>query len=151
MPGCSPGNGGMILHNLGLVLFAPFDVVPAEDVVLQPDVLYLSRERFSLLREECRTWWWRCSHPTRGAATGCKKAGCTCATESGSTGWLTPPLKRWRCSAPTKRAGFCRSVRAGRFPHIPSAPRIYRHRGRNFPPAGGADAATVKQHQLCKC
>ncbi|NPV30024.1 MAG: Uma2 family endonuclease [Firmicutes bacterium] len=40
-------------HNLGLVLFAPFDIVPAEDVVLQPDVLYLSRERFSLLREEC--------------------------------------------------------------------------------------------------
>jgi hypothetical protein len=30
----------------GLVLDAPFDVVPADDVVLQPDVLCLSRERF---------------------------------------------------------------------------------------------------------
>ncbi len=40
-------------NDLGLVLFAPFDVVPAEDVVLQPDVLYLSRERFPLLTEDC--------------------------------------------------------------------------------------------------
>ncbi|MBC7335235.1 MAG: Uma2 family endonuclease, partial [Clostridia bacterium] len=40
-------------NNLGIVLDAPFDVVPAEDVVLQPDLLYLSRERFSLLTEEC--------------------------------------------------------------------------------------------------
>jgi len=40
-------------NDLGLVLFAPFDVVPADDVVLQPDVLYLSRERFPLLTENC--------------------------------------------------------------------------------------------------
>ena len=32
-------------NQLGLVLHAPFDLVPAEDVVLQPDVFYLSRER----------------------------------------------------------------------------------------------------------
>ncbi|MGQ9533533.1 MAG: Uma2 family endonuclease [Desulfotomaculales bacterium] len=40
-------------NQLGLVLYAPFDVVPAEDVVLQPDVLFLSRERFPLLTEDC--------------------------------------------------------------------------------------------------
>jgi Uma2 family endonuclease len=40
-------------QNSGLVLDAPFDVVPTDDVVLQPDVLYLSRERFSLLTENC--------------------------------------------------------------------------------------------------
>ncbi|WP_341473739.1 Uma2 family endonuclease [Desulfofundulus thermobenzoicus] len=40
-------------NNLGLILFAPFDVVLADNVVLQPDVLYLSRERFSLLTENC--------------------------------------------------------------------------------------------------
>ena len=40
-------------NQLGPVLYAPFDLVPAEDVVLQPDVFYLSRERFSLLSEEC--------------------------------------------------------------------------------------------------
>lgn len=40
-------------HNLGLVLDAPFDVVPAENVVLQPDVLYLSRERYHLLTGDC--------------------------------------------------------------------------------------------------
>jgi Uma2 family endonuclease len=40
-------------HGLGLVLFAPFDVAPAENVVLQPDVIYLSRERYHLLTENC--------------------------------------------------------------------------------------------------
>jgi Uma2 family endonuclease len=40
-------------QNLGLVLDAPFDVVPTDNVVLQPDVLYLSRERFGLLTENC--------------------------------------------------------------------------------------------------
>lgn len=40
-------------HNMGLVLFAPFDVVLADNLVLQPDILYLSRERFGLLTENC--------------------------------------------------------------------------------------------------
>ncbi|RJQ29393.1 MAG: Uma2 family endonuclease [Peptococcaceae bacterium] len=40
-------------QKLGLVLFAPFDIVPAENVALQPDVLYLSRERFHLLTGDC--------------------------------------------------------------------------------------------------
>lgn len=40
-------------NGLGVVIIAPFDVVLAEDVVLQPDVLFLSRERFHLLTEEC--------------------------------------------------------------------------------------------------
>jgi Uma2 family endonuclease len=40
-------------QKLGLVLDAPFDVVPAANVVLQPDVLYLSRERFHLLTGDC--------------------------------------------------------------------------------------------------
>ncbi|MDK2888813.1 MAG: hypothetical protein PWP72_1691 [Thermoanaerobacter sp.] len=40
-------------HNIGLVLYAPFDVVLADNLVLQPDVLYLSRERFDLLTENC--------------------------------------------------------------------------------------------------
>jgi len=38
-------------YNLGLVLDAPFDVVPAENVVLQPDVMYISRESYRLLTE----------------------------------------------------------------------------------------------------
>lgn len=40
-------------HSLGLVLDAPFDIVPAENVVLQPDVIYLSRERYPLLTGNC--------------------------------------------------------------------------------------------------
>ncbi|WP_243113639.1 Uma2 family endonuclease [Desulfofundulus salinus] len=52
------GVGGLLRayvdkHNMGLVLFAPFDVVLADNLVLQPDVLYLSRERFDLLTENC--------------------------------------------------------------------------------------------------
>lgn len=40
-------------NGLGVVIIAPFDVVLAEDTVLQPDVLFLSRERFALLAAEC--------------------------------------------------------------------------------------------------
>ncbi|MCL6478032.1 MAG: Uma2 family endonuclease [Peptococcaceae bacterium] len=40
-------------RGLGLVLTAPFDIIPAENVVLQPDVMYISRERYSLITENC--------------------------------------------------------------------------------------------------
>lgn len=36
-------------NNLGIVLYAPFDVVLSETDVLQPDILFLSRDRMSLI------------------------------------------------------------------------------------------------------
>lgn len=40
-------------NNLGVVLVAPFDVVLDEGIVLQPDVLYVSRHRYHLFTEAC--------------------------------------------------------------------------------------------------
>jgi Uma2 family endonuclease len=40
-------------NKLGLVISAPFDVVLAENVVLQPDVLFISRERYHLITANC--------------------------------------------------------------------------------------------------
>ncbi|MCL6635258.1 MAG: Uma2 family endonuclease [Peptococcaceae bacterium] len=40
-------------NNLGTVMDAPFDVVLSEKVVLQPDVLFISRERYHLITEAC--------------------------------------------------------------------------------------------------
>lgn len=40
-------------NNLGTVLIAPFDVVLSERVVLQPDVLFVSRERYHLITATC--------------------------------------------------------------------------------------------------
>ncbi len=40
-------------NNLGTAIVAPFDVVLAEDIVLQPDVLFISRERYHLLTDAC--------------------------------------------------------------------------------------------------
>ena len=39
-------------NNLGVVLVAPFDVVLSEEDVVQPDVLYISNERRSILTEK---------------------------------------------------------------------------------------------------
>lgn len=39
--------------NAGVTLIAPFDVVLSESVVLQPDVLYISRARYHLITSTC--------------------------------------------------------------------------------------------------
>ncbi|MCL6557723.1 MAG: Uma2 family endonuclease [Firmicutes bacterium] len=39
--------------NLGMVVGAPFDVVLDKDVVLQPDVLFVSRERYRIITADC--------------------------------------------------------------------------------------------------
>jgi len=40
-------------HDLGMVIVAPYDVVLDEGVVLQPDILFVTREKFHLLTEAC--------------------------------------------------------------------------------------------------
>lgn len=40
-------------NNMGTVMDAPFDVVLSERVVLQPDVLFVSRERYHLITATC--------------------------------------------------------------------------------------------------
>lgn len=37
--------------NLGKVFYAPTDVVLAEDVVVQPDILFISKERLDIIKE----------------------------------------------------------------------------------------------------
>ncbi len=39
-------------HNLGHVVGAPLDVVLSEEDVVQPDILYISHERASIIRED---------------------------------------------------------------------------------------------------
>ena len=39
-------------NNLGKIIIAPFDVVLASTDVVQPDILFVSRERFSIITEE---------------------------------------------------------------------------------------------------
>jgi Uma2 family endonuclease len=39
-------------HDLGVVLSAPFDVVLSEERVFQPDILFVSRERLSIINPE---------------------------------------------------------------------------------------------------
>ena len=52
------GNLGFLLrefvkeHGLGYVYFAPLDVVFSEDTVLQPDILFISKERAESIAEE---------------------------------------------------------------------------------------------------
>ncbi len=40
-------------NSIGTTLIAPFDVVLSESVVLQPDVLFISRERYHLITAVC--------------------------------------------------------------------------------------------------
>jgi Uma2 family endonuclease len=40
------------LHNLGMVLFAPLDVILAEDSVVQPDLLFIRTDRLVILTTE---------------------------------------------------------------------------------------------------
>lgn len=40
-------------NNSGTTLIAPFDVVLSDSVVLQPDVLFISRERYHLITASC--------------------------------------------------------------------------------------------------
>jgi Uma2 family endonuclease len=45
--------GGFIEeNNLGTILDAPTDVVLAEDVVVQPDILYISKERSNIIKTQ---------------------------------------------------------------------------------------------------
>jgi Uma2 family endonuclease len=39
-------------HDLGIVLFAPFDVVLSEERVFQPDILFVSKERLSIINPQ---------------------------------------------------------------------------------------------------
>lgn len=39
-------------NNLGIVLYAPFDVVLSETDVVQPDIIFISRERIELITEK---------------------------------------------------------------------------------------------------
>jgi Uma2 family endonuclease len=39
-------------HNLGHVAYAPLDVVLSDEDVVQPDILYISHERSSIIRED---------------------------------------------------------------------------------------------------
>lgn len=39
-------------HSLGEVFYAPLDVVLAEDIVVQPDILYISTERKEIITEK---------------------------------------------------------------------------------------------------
>jgi len=39
-------------HDLGIILSAPFDVVLSEERVFQPDILFVSRERLSIINPE---------------------------------------------------------------------------------------------------
>jgi Uma2 family endonuclease len=39
-------------HNIGVVLSAPFDVVLSEERVFQPDILFVCRERLSIINPE---------------------------------------------------------------------------------------------------
>ncbi len=39
-------------HKLGYVVYAPLDVVLSEEDVVQPDILYISHERASIIRED---------------------------------------------------------------------------------------------------
>lgn len=39
-------------NNLGTILYAPTDVVLAEDVVLQPDILFISKERGDIIKPQ---------------------------------------------------------------------------------------------------
>lgn len=40
------------LHNLGMVLFAPLDVILAEDSIVQPDLLFIRKDRLAILKTE---------------------------------------------------------------------------------------------------
>lgn len=40
-------------HDLGKVYYAPIDVVLSEHNVVQPDILYISRERLGIIKEAC--------------------------------------------------------------------------------------------------
>lgn len=39
-------------HDLGSVYFAPLDVVLSDDIVLQPDILFIGKERADIIAEE---------------------------------------------------------------------------------------------------
>jgi len=39
-------------HNLGVVLYAPFDVVLSEEDVVQPDILFVSKSRSEIITEK---------------------------------------------------------------------------------------------------
>jgi len=39
-------------HHLGEVFFAPYDVVLSEEIVLQPDILFISKERVELITKD---------------------------------------------------------------------------------------------------
>jgi len=43
----------ILRRHAGVILSAPFDVVLADDDVVQPDLLFVSRERLSIVEERC--------------------------------------------------------------------------------------------------
>ncbi|WP_051276324.1 Uma2 family endonuclease [Desulfovirgula thermocuniculi] len=112
---CLVGNIAALLrahvekNDLGIVLFAPFDVVPAEDVVLQPDVFFLSRERFSLLTGDCLKGTpdlvVEVLSPSPGRRDRLQKSQLYLRYGRRNSGWWTPLWKRERSFAPAKRAG----------------------------------------------
>ena len=111
-------------HGTGRLFLAPCDVFLSDSNVVQPDLLFVSREREHLLSdgEKVRgapiSWSKSCLHrpPTR---TGAPSANSTADTGWRSTGWSTPSPKPSRsianagayCHPPTPSAGDRRYAR----------------------------------------
>ena len=64
----------VLQNSLGEIRAAPYDVILAEDAVVQPDILFVSNNRIERIDDaNCRerpTWWWKYSQNLRPALTG---------------------------------------------------------------------------------
>ena len=84
-------------HPIGEVFTAPFDVVFSDIDVVEPDLLYISRERREVLTGQHvrarRIWSSRSSRPAHGRWTRSPSASCTNAPAWPSTGSSIPSSK----------------------------------------------------------
>jgi hypothetical protein len=109
---------------LGLVLYAPLDVILVDTTVLQPDLVYLDPERLSAGSrrgvEGPPTWSSKSSRPRPPPPTGPRSVGSTRATAYPTSGSSTP-TRAWSnrtyfvaestrrpCALPERRRSICR-------------------------------------------
>ena len=67
-------------NRLGVVLWAPMDVMLSDEDVVQPDILFVSNERRGIIAEDnisgAPTWSWRYCRPARRTGTGSSSGAC---------------------------------------------------------------------------